>query len=269
MLVAQRPVVDASPPAGLIGPHGQFDPIIDPNGLVEPQGVVDAGSDLRDRWIFDLAEAGPEIRDIGQGTSVDESSVRQCVRRTDPEVVAEHDPTFFHSSRCDLDHFHQFFEVAANAICNGHWLAPRERVDLPPVLVSVKRRQHGEDGLTVLHCIDVPRREAAAISKSINEEDDRKVWSPGPQEIAVKRVRESIIRHGVAGGAKRLSGDLATVEGRSAFGIDRVDAAKDVAIDYFEIKQSEQVSGGRPLVRRSGCRGGHDSKDNTPCANRN
>ena len=70
------------------------------------------------------------------------------------------------------------------------------------LLARVKRRDHREDDFAVLDGSHVAGRERTTVAVAIDVEDHRAVDAPGPQEVAVQRVRQPLGRHRRARGAR-------------------------------------------------------------------
>src|SRR5262249_54935000 len=93
----------------------------------------------------------------------------------------------------------------------------------------------------VLDRADVPGGERAAVAVAVDAEDDRAVDAAPAQEVAVERVRYPIRGHRLAGRSQRLRGDLPAVE-RVPAGLGPVRlAAKEVAVEHFEIEEGREI----------------------------
>ena len=123
--------------------------------------------------------------------------------------------------------------------------ARRNRVERRTLFTRVKRSDHREDDLAVLDRAHVPRRERTSVAVAVDVEDHGPVDPPGPEEVAVQRVRQPVGRHRSAGGPQRLRRDLAAVQRHARARALLVLPAEQVAVEHLEVEQGREAVGRR------------------------
>ncbi len=143
------------------------------------------------------------------------------------------------------------------ATSSGAGTSRRGRVVEDPTLaLRVKRRDHGEDHLAVLHGDDVAGRERTPVPVTVHFEHDGQIAPSRPQEVAVERVGQAPGLHGGRRGEQTLRRHLPAVE-RLTRSVVGVATAEEVTIDSLEGEQGREVLGAvelrHPRAARTQC----------------
>ena len=239
-LVPQRTLVQPTRAAGLDRPEIDEHPVVGPDVLLEPHGVVDGWSTAPDDRLVLLTEARAEIREIGERGPVHQRVVPERCGGTDPEAVGEH--SLQEVGRRHRAHIEQRVPPALGDVLGCRHVAPGRVVEDPALALCVKGRDHGEDHLAVLNGDDVAGRERAPVPVTVHLEDDGQVAPPRPQEVAVERVGKAVGLHGGRRGEQTLRRHLPAVEGL-AWSVVGVATAEEVTVDPLEGQQGREVFG--------------------------
>ena len=240
MAVAQRAVVRPAGAAGLDGSQVDEHPVVGPDVLLEPHRMVDARAAASDERRVLLAESRAEVGQVRQSGPVQERVVAERGRGAHPDAVGE-DPGE-EVGRRHLAHLEQRVPPAPGRVLGLRRGAPGSIVEDAAVALGLEGRDHGEDHLALLDRDDVAGGEGAPVPVAVDLQDDGQVAAPGPEEVAVERVRETIRLDGGRRGEQALGRHLPSVQGLARPEVG-VAAAEQVAVDPLEVQQRGQILG--------------------------
>ena len=202
--------------------------------------MVDARTAAPDQLPALLAETAAEVGQVGEPGPMEQRVVAQRGGRAHPHAVAE--DAFEEVGGRDLAHFDQRDTGTRGRILGFRPFATGRGVEHAALALGMERSEHGEDDFALLHGHYVASREGAAVTVAVNLENDGQVATPGPQEVAVQRVRQAVLLNGRGGGQQALGRHLPAVE-RRARAVIGVTGAEQVAVDPFERQELGQVVG--------------------------
>jgi predicted amidohydrolase YtcJ len=233
--------VEASARRGGVRDQALPGPFVHPGRAVEPDRVVEA------RPTVALAplqgdQAGRNVGGVGEDGRVQQRVVRQTGRAPDPELARHPEPALGGLGRPELE---RVVIVAGpeRQRLRGRGVGDRIRVQVEAVSRGGERRRHVEDDLAVLDRHHPAGGVRLPVPVPLHLEQGRPERAPRAQEVAVQRVRQAPVGHGLAGDVQGLRGDLAAVEPHPR-PLDDHARPVQVLLDELKVKQVED---GRPV----------------------
>ena len=204
---------------------------------------------------LDLPEAGAEVGDVGDRAGVHQRIVGERRRRAHPQRIGVANLAVADARRrdlADLDEERRRTRRRASTDRRHRGSGPRRRSRSPRAAWNDATIEK----MTSPSC-------TARTWRAENEPPSRSrsTWRitgrstrPGPEEVAVQRVRQPLGRHRRARGPQRLRRDLAAVQRHARSRARLVLAAEEVAVEDLEVEQRRQVRrhGTQPLGEREG-----------------
>lgn len=245
------------------------EPLVGPEGAVEPHGVVQGGhveAARAPQWLHREADGVQQrhVARVRQRAGVHQRVVAQRADRAHPHRAARlrlgdllarpaqpvHVPDVERlATGHPLQRLGQPAQVLAHLVGDRRQFlgvrddaGGRQLVLEGRFLGPVEGGRQVEDRPALLHRRDPPRREGAAVAHPLHLVHDRHARSPGAQEVGVQRVHRPVAVGGPAGSDQRLARDLAAEDPLE--GLLGAPATEDVDLDPFQVEQVDQELGG-------------------------
>src|SRR5580692_3108889 len=238
-------------------------PVIDAEGAVKPDGVVDAcdlhsGRHEADAVGVERGAEEREVRDIGQQVPVQRRVIGQAVDHAVPEPargsVHRGSERIARLDGPDLDGpghrgarphelGQELGELEGELRFGAERLGRRHRghrvLVLEARLVDLERRGQAEDRLALLHADDAPGGKALAVAQPVYLVKDGRLHFARADEVPVRGVHGAPWLHGLRRGRQRLPEDLSAEDGPPAEVL--AVAAKEIAVDALEGEEVDEV----------------------------